>query len=490
MPRRWFLVLIAASWGCAQSPGSGVNTETFLTIDTPENGASLNVGPFAFHATATNAAGLSGMQLEGGGGDGGPSAVQLNFCRSADDRWGTPSEAATCAFTIDPASTGNLISNGMMQLTAYAFDKQGRTTKKAILVNVGIVLCRIVTPARSPGVTTTAEGNSGLVVEMTDRPALGQGATTVQPLSVVVTSDNGQNELNWPSTGTLVPGPEPGTWTVSQAVVQWSADVGVGAHQLAATCTDTQHNVASDVLDLTVLGTSDSDCSSGERLCSQDHLCHPTVTSGAACGCQHPCPADEGCVSGPCTSSAGVCRPGCSPASSSSPGHVPTACSPLAGGPATYCAPLPADQVTPQNMGGACAIGDNCDPVRQNCPDQPLDLSKLATSPSCTTLSPSCPNPTVPYNCVPVGPGVTACVPVGDIASENTGCKQNCGQISGNCARGSVCTQPVDNNGSPSGPTICDAVCPAPGQTAGCPMGQSCVGPSFGPASSDYGVCE
>jgi hypothetical protein len=53
-----------------------------------------------------------------------------------------------------------------------------------------------------------------------------------------------------------------------------------------------------------------------------------------------------------------------------------------------------------------------------------------------------------------------------------------------------VCTQPVDNNGSPSGPTICDAVCPAPGQTAGCPMGQSCVGPSFGPASSDYGVCE
>jgi hypothetical protein len=127
---------------------------------------------------------------------------------------------------------------------------------------------------------------------------------------------------------------------------------------------------------------------------------------------------------------------------------------------------------------GVCIEGDNCDPILQNCPSLPLDRSQPATSPPCDTLSSLCPNPTVPYNCVPAAPGVTECVPAGPIPAGGTGCNQQCGSIAGNCAKGAWCTQPVDQNGNATAPPTCDAQCRTPTQnpadSAGCTTGYFC----------------
>ena len=279
----------------------------------------------------------------------------------------------------------------------------------------------------------------------------------------MVTTASGQSELSWPDAGVLDAGTEPGEWDVTG---ETSAQLVAGTQKLTATCTDQAGNVATDVIEVNVGCRVDADCPADERCCSVDGQCHATVAADAECDCTHPCPNNQGCLPGICDAVPQRCRPGCFPGSDSPPpyGTAPSSCA-AQEGLLSFCESLPASEVTPQNMGGACMVGDNCNPITQNCPNLPLDRSQPATSPPCATLSPSCPNPTVPANCVPFAPGVNGCIPAGTIAVCGTGCNQTCGEVGGNCVKGAACTQAVDSNGNPLGPPTCT---PADGTDAGC----------------------
>jgi hypothetical protein len=214
---------------------------------------------------------------------------------------------------------------------------------------------------------------------------------------------------------------------------------------------------------------SDQDCPDGKRCCANDGVCHATVTDGSGCDCGHPCTRDEVCLPGPCDADPPICRPGCYPGSASPPpyGTAPASCAAQHGAQA-YCVDLSEDEVTTQNMGGACEVGDGCDPIAQNCPDLPLDRSQPV----------SAENPAMAANCVPVAWGVTECIPAGPIPVGGTGCQQMCGQIAGNCAKGGWCTQLSDSEGNPAGPPTCSQQCGTPTQnpanSTGCDAGDYC----------------
>jgi hypothetical protein len=163
-----------------------------------------------------------------------------------------------------------------------------------------------------------------------------------------------------------------------------------------------------------------------------------------------------------------VCRPGCFPGSGVSTqypnGKLPDTCPAQNGAPA-FCNPLPADQVTSQNKGGACAVGDNCSVASQNCGMMPIDRSQ----PESET------NPLVQYNCLPVAPNLTGCFPIGNIPPGGTGCTETCGgegqSTSTNCTAGYECVQHVDGSGNPLGAATCEKQCTNPSST-GAPSAQ------------------
>jgi hypothetical protein len=268
-----------------------------------------------------------------------------------------------------------------------------------------------------------------------------------------VTSENGTTLVQW--TTNL-------SGTVYQGNVAWATELGLGAHTLTATGNWSDGETATATLNVQVRCSSDTDCSSGERCCSNDGTCNPIVAENADCDCDHPCPSDQGCFPGVCGETPAKCRPGCFPGSGVTAqypsGKLPDPCPAQNGSPA-FCNPLPADQVTAQNKGGACAVGDNCSVTAQNCGMLPLDRSQPA----------SASNPLVPYNCLPVAPNLTGCFPAGTVGSFGTGCTENCGGngevTSTNCAAGYECVQSVDSSGNPLGPAACEKQCANPSQT-------------------------
>lgn len=428
------------------------------------------------------------MELDAGG-NGTIAVAQLVQCPGQPS--GLPSTTLTCAFTLSASAAASLAYNGTLAVTAKATDRSGHVTTKMVTVTVSSFSCLFVNPSPSPG-TNPPIANLASISPL----SIEVSASAPLPMkTVVVTADNGQIVASYPTM------PPPGNLTEStrnsfSAEVNWSTAVGYGMHKLRVVCTDTAGNSNSDTLLVNVGCGSDQDCPAGDRCCSQDGKCYETVAEGADCDCQHPCPDNQGCLPGVCDASPMKCRPGCFPGSSSPPpyGTAPSSCASQEGLLA-FCSPLPADQITPNNMGGACAVGDNCDTMTQNCPDLPLDRSQPATMPKCTTQSSACPNPTVPQDCIPLAPGVNGCFPAGPIAAGGTGCNQACGTVAGNCAKGSWCTQATDANGNPLGPPTCAPQCPTPMENptsfAGCPVGQSC-NQVFAPEMQPYptGVCQ
>jgi hypothetical protein len=484
----FILAAMAAASGCTCAPKLRAIGDPIVVIDTPAAGTTAGNGSsITFHATAYDAVGISTLMLGSGGGDAGTPFTMLQNCKAPNEAWGIPTNKATCEFTLAVDSYTHLITQGEIILTAVATDRQSIQGYASVIVNVKALTCRFVEPGTDSAVANVGSISNVSVAVMNQTAAM---------KSVVVTSDNGTKELNWSSTGWADAGSAAGEFFYSNQVKTWASEVGVGMHKLTATCTDVSGNVDSDTMEVNVGCGSDSDCPSGDRCCSQDGKCYATVAEGADCDCQHPCPSNEGCFPGICDAAPQKCRPGCFPGADTPPpyGTAPASCA-AQDGLLSFCNNLPADQVTSQNMGGACAVGDNCDPIRQNCPDLPLDRSKPATMPKCTTLSASCPNPTVPQNCVPFAPGVNGCVPAGPIASGGTGCNQTCGQETGNCAKGTWCTQAVDQSGNPLGPPTCSAQCPTPTQnpanSAGCPAGEYCDAVfGLGMVFFSSGVCQ
>jgi hypothetical protein len=156
-------------------------------------------------------------------------------------------------------------------------------------------------------------------------------------------------------------------------------------------------------------------------------------------------------------------------------------CAPQDGDPA-YCSPLPANQVTQQNKGGACAVGDNCSITAQNCPEYPLDR----------TQPPGPNNPDVPQTCTPVAPTTNACYPAGQIAVWGINCDQSCTMTPVDCAQGSLCVTVVDDQGNAIGPSECRQQCTNPGgESTECPRDRpNCEGTyAAGMVYFSTGVC-
>ncbi len=395
----------------------------------------------------------------------------------------SPLPLADVAITYDngsaladwPSPTGNMFSkpiawasvmgSGLHQLTAVATTTDGETAKATLEVKVGVPEIQFTAPM-------IAVGSSPPVADVNAPSDVAVTVTTPVPLSIssiVITADTNTMLAQW----NMNP-----LGTMFSKNIAWMTVLGVGLHQLIAVVTDNDGETGTAELAVQVGCRTDGDCSGNQRCCTNDGTCNPTVGVGANCDCDHPCQASDGCFPGVCGATPQQCRPGCTPGSSSPPpyGTAPQHCAPQGGLPA-YCNPLPRSQVTPQNHGGACAVGDNCDVVRQNCPNMPLDRSQPA--------GPN--NPDVPYNCVPLSPTVNGCVPAGNLGDGAINCYGDvtpgaadtvCGHSTRNCAKGFECVTLVDQFGDPESPPTCSQLCePATSDDCdytGCPYGSYC----------------
>jgi hypothetical protein len=168
-------------------------------------------------------------------------------------------------------------------------------------------------------------------------------ALPIAAVAVTYPDSSGATEVlyQWPDGGT-----SPFTTTLN-----WDSKPGGGLWHLTAEAKDSEGNVDSTERDVLVACTSDTNCPSGERCCTTTGICYPMVGENDDCDCEHPCQLNQGCFPGTCGATPQKCRPGCFPGSfaTNQPADV---CAPQNGDPA-YCSPLPADQVTAQNKGGA-----------------------------------------------------------------------------------------------------------------------------------------
>ena len=331
----------------------------------------------------------------------------------------------------------------------------------------GEPICTIVAPSAPPGPARIA-GATRWTVEASDSLANLRSITfAINAQAPFAAWDNQVAANGAPITGTAY------TADLMKSV----ADLGLatGPAVFHAKCCNVNGVCNTADLNLQVACAADADCPIGQRCCAHDGTCNPTVASQAQCDCTHPCQTAEGCLPGTCNTQPTQCRVGCFPGTQNQPAdHC---------GPNEYCIDLPDAEKTAQNKGGACATGDNCDVLAQNCPDRPVRRDQPASSN----------NPVVPYNCMPANDVTSICVPAGAKAEGEINCRDGCDGYSSGiaCQRGLICVTAVDNNDVPIGPPTCRHQCSVSAAGSACPSGQSCgqiLGIGFIPLNS--GACQ
>ena len=456
-----FSVAGIAGGACNCGARLALSGTTKITISSPTTGAQfLPTDTITFTATADNAAGLNSFALEVG-------SVTLNSCPGS----GAATTEINCSgmFTASDMAYAGQVAANQLVLTAQAVSAAGISASASVTVYIGTIppdagpaiwSLQFVQPMPSSGFPPSASVSAPSTLQM---GIVGMPSTPIT--SIVVTDEHNNQIANFTST--------PYSTTVT-----WLTEPGVGNHTLTGLATDQAGEMETANLVLTVNSpncTSDASCAAGSRCCLDDGMCHPIVAENADCDCQHPCPLDEGCFPGTCGKLPQQCRPGCFPGNEN---QVPGNCATINGVQA-YCSPLPPSQVTTQNQGGACAPGDGCDVVTQNCPNGPLDPASDAGPPA---------NPIVPYTCEPASVNATVCFPAGTHPPQTNnpsnsceGESDTCGSDTAGCTKGYLCT---GIEGDPSAGLACSQQCSdpqnvgvfgSPTQSPDCPQGQFCT---------------
>jgi hypothetical protein len=440
----WAALLTAVGGCTCGSDDIGNISQNLVVIESPTGGDTLFTKSSAtFRAVATNPNGLQFLALQVG-------TSELKRCDAGEDP-----TSITCEATFNLTAYGSQISEqSELTLTAQAKDANDVTTSSAVRIFVKSIVIKFRRPVIPTGRDRAPLRGTDLV-EVTVETATPVEAVEVRLDEELVRQARGDR----PSYA----------WND----VVWAAlPTGTGDHVLKASARDTNGQSDTATLDVRVACTKDTECAAGSRCCAEDGACHAVVERGAECDCAHPCPADQGCFPGICGQTPRRCRPGCDPGSDT---RYAARCAPQDGQTA-YCLRLPAAEATAQNRGGACALGDGCGVVAQDCPPLPLDRTQAA--------GPD--NPAAPHTCVPVSPVATACLPAGNIPLNGTDCAYDtCGDPTKACAKGLLCVTPVNASGAPSGPSRCVKQCAQPffsngtnfpTQARDCPTGEFCGG--------------
>jgi len=462
-----FILLATAAGACnCGTETLQRNGSTTLTIDSPmDNSDSAPMDEVDFHATAHNNAGVKEVTLTIGKED-----TPVATCTPTDDP-----RAVECDAKFVPNDHKDQWVQSQITLFAQALDAKGNINKAQVTINIRSLSVVFVQPEDS----TTGDP---AVANVTGPSKVALEVKHVTPLQRV--------QVTYDGTNLLVNFPSPGEGTSFIQNIDWATKMGTGLHHLLAQAMDEQGNVSSAKLDVNVACSKDADCPSGQRCCENQGTCNPIVGPGEDCDCEHPCPLDQGCFPGTCGQSPRKCRPGCFPGDDN---HVAESC--LAeDGHTAYCTNLPESDATTQNRGGACAPSDDCDVVKQDCPDLPLDRTKPV----------SATNPAVPHTCMPASPAsprANQCIPAGSIGeNERLGqCSISCGNDTTNCIKGRVCVSPVDAQGTVhTNQASCVRQCAHPytgsgfpSQAPDCASGEYCGGiTGAGRQAFATGVCQ
>lgn len=441
------LALVALS-ACGDTRLKTVEALT-VKIDTPtESQVFALEQALTLHAIADNPAGVAEVKLFAG-------AVQVGSCVGVG-----VSTHLECQAVFAPKEQQAQIQNNHLILKATAASTDASVDATVDVLVQATPISTLALSFVQPALTT----QSPPVAAVGETGPLELATSGTATVAKIVITDERNHQF---ATFTSPP---------YSMIMNWSFALGMGAHTLSATATDTNGNEAIAQRVITIACTADTDCQAGNRCCFQDGQCHPIVAAGADCDCAHPCPLTQGCFPGTCGATPQKCRPGCNPGSNT-PSRVPDTCA-NENGQVAYCSPLPKGQATPENHGGACAPADGCDVHTQNCPDLPLDR----TQPVSAT------NPAVPHTCQPVSATRTSCFPAGTHPAQDNnpgndcfnGAK-TCGSAQAGCAKGLLCTGIV---GLPQKGLACSKQCndpvatspfSTPPQSRDCDAGQYCA---------------
>jgi len=445
--------VLAAACDCGEVQLKQFSENTVVILSPNDGQVIVSSEVVEFHATAHNPAGLQSLSLRIGTQD-------AKVCPA-----GEPDTDIDCTTTFRTPDFAGQIEQGQLLLTASALDTGASTRDVSIHVRIKPLRVKIKQPVpdrNSNPPLATVKGTSNLVVEV---------VSTLPVASV----DVGLDDRTYLMRKTAPPYTQSVTWNT----------LGIGPHRLTARAADTDGSEDTDVLDIRVVCSADSQCPAGLRCCAADGQCYTTVARGADCDCQHPCPTDQGCFPGTCGQTPRKCRPGCFPGSEQ---QRMDRCTPQDSRPA-YCSDLPQEESTSENRGGACAPADSCDITRQNCPDLPVDRSAPVGAD----------NPAVKQKCVPSSPTTNVCMPAGPKGDGSTECHEGCASDATRsaCKAGFLCVTTIDaTTHQPLGPAKCRQLCPEPGDgffpsRSTCPSGQYCTG-LLGPGYEEYatGACQ
>jgi Cys-rich repeat protein len=271
-PRRQSGVLAAALLaGCFYLP-----PPTSLSIVSPQDGSqsTYNAG-ITFEAKAVNPMGLKSLELDAGGINGVPVAV-LSVCRAS----GSAVTTLDCQAAIIPVDRRELLSNGMLSLTATAVTISGAVTSKTITVSVEFLRCSFDQPALTAGSDPPEADVSG-------EDAITVNVTNAFPISEVVVRSDAQATLTF--------------WNAAPftAKIDWCALLGEGVHGLTVTCDDQSGNSGSDNRQVNVHCTSPR-CSTDAQCHAPTPRCDTTAGQCVQCSSFSDCPSGDSCIQDIC----------------------------------------------------------------------------------------------------------------------------------------------------------------------------------------------